>query len=168
MELQRDIPSSTYPCGVLDMLDKHDHLLSRDERGEIFKGPTVVVRLELGPVAFPSDATGNGKQVVHELGRTRNSNVNGAVAEAGRTSLVEVALPALNDRDGSLHRGELDIDIVGLAADTVHDDVDWLLGVVQDLRVAAHEGDDLGAGDIEGDLYETPSQYRKSGNRGRR
>ena len=87
------------------MLDKHDHLLSRDERCEVFKRPTVVVRLELGPVAFPSDATGNGEQVVHELGRTRDSNIDGAVAEARRTSLIEVALPALNDCDGSLHRG---------------------------------------------------------------
>ena len=134
------------------MLDQHGHLLVRDETLERLPRLPVDRRLDDGPGPVPVDARGEGEQVAHEGGLARELHLDGAVAEARVAALLDVELVALDGAHGVVQRQELDVGVLRLGRDPLHDDVHRLLAVVEDPRVAPEEGDDLGALGAEWDL----------------
>lgn len=119
--------------GDLDVLHEHDHLLGRDEALEA--GPWLIglQRLNLGGDAFPDDTSCNGEQVLHQVGLTRELQVYGTVSQARRAAGKLVLSMLLNSTHGILESHKLDVGVHGLAGDLFHDDVNGLLGVIQDL-----------------------------------
>jgi hypothetical protein len=123
------------------MLNQHCHLLSRNKGLEIFPRLSVVVRLNLRDGTMPDDATGNRKEIFHELALTGDLNVDGAFAQTG--SLVLVAIVAVDDIDGIIKREHLNVGIMRLARDSFHDNMNRLQVVVEDPGVFAEDSDDL-------------------------
>lgn len=134
------------------MLDKHNHLLLRDEAAEVAVDTVGVVRQDLGKVVIPVDVRRAGEEVLHELGLVRELHDDGAIAQT-RGLLVDALLgEALHGPEGILLGDKLDVAVVGLGRDAVHDDVDRLVNVVQDAAVLAKEGNHLTTLGVEGDL----------------
>lgn len=127
------------------MLDKHRHFFLRDEPLEILPWLTLVDRLELGHSSIPENTNRNGKKILHQTGLTRKFNLDGSVTEAAQAAAADVYVMFLHGAHGVLERLELNIRIHRLACDSLHDDVDGLIHIVEDLGVSSQEGDDLGS-----------------------
>lgn len=124
------------------MLHKHCHLLGRNKGLEVIPRLVVIAGLDLGDGTMPDDATGNGKEIIHQLALAGDLHLNRTFTQTGGTVLVAVV--AVDDIDGIVKAEDLNIGIVRLARDSLHDDVDWLQIVVENLGVLAKDGDDLG------------------------
>lgn len=125
------------------MLDKHDHFLLRDEALEVLPRLPDIVGLELGVCSIPKDTSSERIEVLHELALAGQFNLHRTVTETTRAAPGEIRAVALNSTHGIVQSDELDVGVHGLAGDAVHDDVDRLVSVVQNLGVATKESDDL-------------------------
>jgi hypothetical protein len=78
----------------------------------------------------------------------RKLHFNVTMAQTARTPTSAVGFKAVDSGDGLIEVDELDIAVQGLACDTLHDDVDWLIIILSDnFSVTAEECEDLGAVD---------------------
>ena len=135
----------TYSMRDLDMLHEHDHLLGRNEALEILPRLTSIEGHKLRLGTIPEDPTGKGKQVLFETSLARYLNLDRTITKAIDTTSNSVLVVPLGGLHGLIERLKLNISVHRLASGTIHYDVDWLISVVEDLGVAAKEGNDLGA-----------------------
>jgi len=82
----------------------------------------------------------------------RKFDVNFAIPNLGGTSCLAVFFVALNSFGGSIEGLKLDIGVHCLASQSVHDDVDGLVPVLNEATVATQEGIDLIASGVEWNL----------------
>jgi hypothetical protein len=143
----------TYSARDLDVLDQHYHFLASDEGLEVLPGLPRGRWLDLRSGSVPDDASRDGKQVPHELALTGDLDFNRPVAKTRRSASSSFAIVTVDRRNRVVERHELHVRIVGLAADSVHDDVHRLLFIVQQLGVPAQQCNDLRPSDTVGDLW---------------
>ena len=125
------------------MLDKHNHLLLRDETLEILPRLCLLEGFELWSGAVPEDSNSYWKKVSHEMTLAGKLNFHGPVTEATRPSITYVDMVSFHSPHGVLKSAKLDIGIHGLAGHSLHDDVDRFISIVEDTRVAPKERHDL-------------------------
>lgn len=142
----------TYAVRHLDVLDEHGHLLVRDKTLEVLPRLLSVVRKHLRVASVPEDTARGREQVLHESRLARELNLDGALSDASNSAATEVLLMLFNGLGGILQSVELDVSISGLASDTLHDDVNGLLSIVEDAGVAAENSNDLGTVGHKGNL----------------
>lgn len=158
-----EIGTRAYAMRNLHVLDKHNHLLLRDETLEVLPRLLDIVGLEFRVGSIPKDTAGKRIEILHELALAGQLNIDGAITETAGPAFGKVGAVALNGTHGVVQGDKFDVSVHGLASDAVHDDMDWLIGVVQDFGVAAEEGDDLCALRRKRDLWHACEH--KKGNR---
>lgn len=105
-----------------------------------------------GARALPTDTIGMGEQIFHQGRLARQLDLDWTITEATLAAGGNGSVVSLDSVDSVLHTHEFDITIVRLTSDALHDDVDGLLAVIQDTRVATKEGNDLRTLGTEGNL----------------
>lgn len=134
------------------MLAEHDHLFFGEEALEIL--PRVCrTGYDLRIRAYPRHAINSAReQSEHQIGLRGQLDVDNATAKTSGASVLSASFEPVDELNGCVEAGELTVRILRLASDTVHDDVDGLVAVVEDLRRLAQEGDDLTARSLIRDL----------------
>jgi hypothetical protein len=127
------------------VFDKHNHLLRGDKTLEVHPRLVVVGGEDLWVGAVPEYATSKREKFLHKSGLARQLNLNRTFAETADTAGQDVLVVLFGTAHGILHSHEFDKGVHGLGRGSVHDDVDWLLTIVQHSTVAANEGNNLGA-----------------------
>lgn len=131
--------------GNLDVLDQHGHLFVGHEALEVVPRLLVVVREDVGVKTGPEHTPGVGEQVLHESSLARKLNLDRTLTDASDSTTVKVLMMLLNGLGSILQGVELDVSVSGLASDTLHDDVNRFISVVEHTGVAAQDCNDLGA-----------------------
>lgn len=135
------------------MLDKHNHLFLRDEALEVGPGLFLIDGLELGCGSILEDANRQRKQVSHQMALAGQLDLYGAITEATRSSLTHVHVVPLHGPHGIFKSAKLDIGVHSLASHPFHDDMNRLVSVIEDTRVAPQESDYFSSLRGEGNLY---------------
>lgn len=125
------------------MLDEHDHLFLRDETFEPAKCLSRLRWIDPGLVAVPDDPGGDWKQIPHERCLTGKLELDGTISKAGSLALSYILLVSVNGADGIIHGLKFDVRILRLAGDPLHNNVHWLVSIVENARVTAQESNDL-------------------------
>lgn len=112
---------------------------------------------------LPADALGEREEVLHEGRLAGKLHLDWAVAEAAEAAVGHGLLVLLDRVDGGLHAHKLDVRIIRLASNALHNDVHGFLVVVQDLGVAAEESEDLRTLGTEGNLLSSVSKLLTEG-----
>lgn len=138
----------------LSMLVEHTHLFCTDKSFEVFK---VILRTKCECIRgfVPVNPMGGGEELLHELRLRGNCHLHIAITKFRVAFLLDGGSVFVYSVHGILERHELDITVISLAGNAVHDNMDRLLLVVEDASAAAQESDDLGTGDLIGDLEES-------------
>lgn len=134
------------------MLDKKRHLLLSNKALESLPWLAGHGFLDDGLGVVPPDTSSKREQVLHESGLARKENFDRTLAKAGGAALLNVVAMTLNGAHCVLGGDELHVTILSLGGNTLHDDVNGLLVVVQNLGVAAQESDDLGTASTKRNL----------------
>lgn len=134
------------------------HLLIRDESLEAVPRLRRVVLKDDRHGSLPADALGKREEVLHEGRLAGKLHLDGTVAEAAKAAVGHGLLVLLDRVDCGLHAHKLDVRIIRLASNALHNDVDGFLVVVQDLGVAAEESEDLCTLGTEGNLLISVSE----------
>ena len=142
----------THSLGDLNMLGQHRHLLFGDKTLEVLPGLSRVDGLDARDRTIPKDPAGKREEVFHHVCLAGELHVDRAVTQPGRLAAGRRARVFLHGAHSIVHSQELDVNVMSLAGDALHDNVDRLLVIIQDLRVPTQEGDDLGSLGGEWDL----------------
>jgi len=134
---------NTYTVRDLDETDQKRHLLLRDEALEGLPRLIHDRGLDNGSRAIPEDTMRKRKDVGHQRSLVRELELHGTLSQARVATLVDKVPIALNSLDGIGMGCKLDVSILRLAGGFVHDDVDRLLKVLGQLRVASQHGKNL-------------------------
>lgn len=142
------------------------HLLVRDESLEAVPRLQRVVLEDHGHGSLPADTLSKREEVFHEGRLAGELDLDWAVAQAAEAAVRHGLLMLLDRVDCGLHAHKLDVRIIRLASNALHNDVDGFLVVVQDLGVAAKEGEDLCSLSTKRDLLNPVSDLFSTSNWG--
>lgn len=114
------------------MLAKHHHLLLGEETLEVL--PWVLgIRHDVRVGTDPFDAMSRGgEQGKHQAFLRGQLDIDDAITETPNSAVLRALLESLDELDGCVEARNLAERILSLASDSVHDDVDGLLTVVED------------------------------------
>ena len=141
-----------YTSWVLDVLDEHDELLTRDktlEAGVILMSPLD----DLGIGSTPLDVLGLWEETLHENLMSANLKDNMACTKLATVAVHSVLLEVVDGVDGSFDGLELNKGIHRLGGDALHDDMDWLL--CNEASTATEDGKNVLGRAFEGNLEDT-------------
>lgn len=96
-----------------------------------------------GSRAFPTDTVRMGEQVLHQGCLAGQLKFDRTITKTVLAATGNGFVMLLNSVYCILHAHELDIAIIGFAGNAFHDDMNGLLAVVQDARVASKKGNNL-------------------------
>lgn len=142
----------TYALNILDMLAKHHHFLFCEETLEVLprvRGVRYGVRVSADPFHAVS---GGGEQGKHQACLRRQLDIDDTITETSNSAVLRALLESLDELNSRVEARKLAVRILSLAGDSVHDDMDGLMAVVEDLRRPTQEGDDLAARRLIRDL----------------
>jgi hypothetical protein len=142
----------TYTLGNFDVLHQHGHLLLGNKALERLPRLARNRRLDDRLGAFPKDSRSEWEQILHESRLAGKLNIDRAVAQASKPSPLDVDLVTFHGSHGVSKTHKLHVRILSLAADPLHDDVNRLLVVIEDFRIAPEESNDFCASRTERDL----------------
>lgn len=139
--------------GITD-LDQTNHFLVSDESLEAAPWLSGVILEDDGARALPTDTVSVGKQVFHQGSLAGQLKLDRTITQAVLATAGDDFVVLLDSLDGVLHSHKLNVAVIGLAGNAFHDDVNGLLAVVQDARVATEESDNLCTAGSERNLYQ--------------
>lgn len=127
------------------MLLEHSHLLYGDKALEVVPRLRGVVWQDDRPGTLPAKTVGPFEKVLHEGRLAGQLKLDSTITKTIMSASGHVLAVSLDGGNGGLCAHELDIRIIRLATNALHDDVHRLLGIIQNLGVASKEGNDLSA-----------------------
>jgi hypothetical protein len=139
--------------GHLGMLDQHNHLFRRDKSLKVVPRVFVISRQDMGNRAIPMNTNRNREQVLHQGSLVRELDLNGSITEAAESALCQSVVVLFDGSNCITHSVKFDISIVGLASDTFHDYVNWLIHVIEDTGSPSEESNNFGSTRREWNLY---------------
>lgn len=146
------------------MLGQAKHLLFANEALEAVPVPLgVLIGHDVRDGANPVDTLGLRKQSLHQGCLAGQLVTKRVLAKTRGTTVSLGPIESLDGIDSGVFVQELDIGLTGGGVDTLHDDVDGLLVIVQDPGVAAHDGQNLTATGGLGDLIMKKDQQDMHG-----
>jgi hypothetical protein len=143
----------THALRTFDMLNEHYQLLCTDEALE-----STIIRIvginwdDCRYGSVPLNILGLGEQVFHQLVLTRNLKLNVTLSQTSSAASKLVGFIAFHRHDSLIDVNKLNICLHCLTSDTLHYDVDWLIGFIEDSGITAQEGHNLSTSDAIRDL----------------
>lgn len=134
------------------------HLLLRYESLEAVPRLRWVILENNRHGTLPADALCKREEVLHEGRLAGKLHLDRAVSKTAEAALRHGLLVLLDRIDCGLHAHELNVRIIRLASNSLHDDVYGFLVVVQHLGVAAEKSEDLCTLGTEGNLLDSVSE----------
>lgn len=142
-----DEQNDAYSLRSLHVLHKHNKFFSDDETLEA--AIVRVVRIMLCDdwhCSLPLDIFCLWKKVLHQLLVTNNFQVYMTLSKSATTSTSAIELIARNAVDSFVGTDKFNECIHGLACNSLHNDMDGFVRILEDTRVATDEGDNFLSG----------------------
>jgi hypothetical protein len=122
---------------------------------------SILSRMDQRHSTIPSNILRLREQLPHQLILTRNLKTNATITQLASPTLSTVHLVLIDCLDSFIHIDKLDKSFGRLATLAFHDYVDGLVDLIDDARVAAEEGDELGTSEVPSDLYQQLAVFLK-------